>query len=139
MKAKLLRIETQSVSKWKTKIKSLLFVSFILLSIDSSAQLISTYTFTTATGTTADAMSSPTITLVGSNNDDSVSALTNFTSLTGGSGFTFLFDGTPYTSFSVSSNGLLQLGARIASVDSANSLAIASFISRSPKKTASAA
>ena len=132
MKQQLLNYGTQ-IKKWKSRIKIFLFILFLSSTVNSSAQLISTYTFTTATGTTADAMASPTVGLIFSNNDDSVSALTTFSALTSGAGFTFLFDGTAYTTFSVSSNGLLQLGTRIPSVDSTNLLASASF---NPKITA---
>ncbi|MFM8433694.1 MAG: hypothetical protein ACKOA1_12930, partial [Bacteroidota bacterium] len=71
----------------------------------ASAQFdVSTYSFTTATGTVLETVTSPTGTLLSSGQEDAASAVTNI-------GFTFNFAGVDYTQFSVSSNGLMGLGS----------------------------
>ncbi|MBS1581926.1 MAG: hypothetical protein JST66_06955, partial [Bacteroidetes bacterium] len=67
-----------------------------------SAQNVSLYSFSSGTGTTLDPMSGAS-TLLGANQDDNASAVTNI-------GFSFNYEGTNYTQFSINSNGGLKLG-----------------------------
>jgi hypothetical protein len=60
------------------------------------------YAFGTSTGNTLETLNSPT-TIVGTALDDTPSGIQNI-------GFNFTFDGTTYTQFSASSNGLMRLG-----------------------------
>jgi hypothetical protein len=109
------------ISNSKAMKKSWLVMLVLLLSMTfgqlTQAQSTANYAFSTnATGSlgldansnTID-MSSGTTTLVGANADDSASSLTNL-NLGAGGAFSFVFMGTPYTQFGVSSNGILTLG-----------------------------
>jgi hypothetical protein len=80
-----------------------LMLTFLFLGHGVKAQAVSTYTFSTGTGATLNAMTGAT-TLVGSSNDDGVSAVTTIP-------FSFTFAGTAYTQFSANSNGLVRLGS----------------------------
>jgi hypothetical protein len=68
----------------------------------AGAQTVDLYSFSSSTGTTLDPMTGAT-TLVGANQDDAASAVTNI-------GFNFMYEGTAYTQFSVNSNGAMRLG-----------------------------
>lgn len=65
------------------------------------AQTVNLYSFSTGSGS-LDPMSGAS-TLIGSGQDDAASAVTNI-------GFSFNYEGTNYTQFSVNSNGGMQLG-----------------------------
>ncbi|MBK6551224.1 MAG: T9SS type A sorting domain-containing protein [Flavobacteriales bacterium] len=67
-----------------------------------SAQTADQYVFSSSSGASLDPMIGAT-TLVGSNTDDGASGVT-------GIGFTFSYEETPYTDFSVNSNGGMRLG-----------------------------
>ncbi|MCB0757952.1 MAG: hypothetical protein KDC01_05805, partial [Flavobacteriales bacterium] len=67
-----------------------------------SAQTANQYVFSSSSGANLDPMVGAT-TLVGSNTDDGASGVTAI-------GFTFSYEETPYTDFSVSSNGGMRLG-----------------------------
>ncbi|MCC2547241.1 T9SS type A sorting domain-containing protein [Hymenobacter sp. BT175] len=85
----------------------LLALSLLLLNLGSTlAQSTANYTFTTSsTGSLADMSGGTTDALAtGVYRDDDASAVLPI-------GFTFVFMGTPYTQFSVNSNGQLRLGA----------------------------
>ncbi|MDP4239924.1 MAG: fibronectin type III domain-containing protein, partial [Bacteroidota bacterium] len=84
-----------------------LFLS-VLFATGLSAQSIANYAFTTSTTSTLESMSSGTTQLIGASSTDVASALTNI-------GFTFYYMGTPYTQFSVNSNGQLRLGSTVIS------------------------
>lgn len=73
---------------------------------------INTYSFAATTGATLHTFASPTQ-AVGSGIDDTPSAVQNI-------GFTFLFEGTPYTQFSVSPDGWLRLGGTAATAQFTN-------------------
>ena len=75
-------------------------------SIASPAAITNTanYTFSTAANASLTDMSSGTTTLVAAGADDTVSAVTNI-------GFDFFFNGTRYSQFSTSDNGIIQLGS----------------------------
>jgi subtilisin-like proprotein convertase family protein len=83
------------------------------VSFNRSNAQVSSYSFTTGTGATLDAMSGSTQ-LVAAGSDDDVSAVTNI-------GFTFSFNSTNYTQFSVNANGLLRLGGTVVSTAWTNS------------------
>ncbi|MFT3885116.1 MAG: hypothetical protein QM724_06700 [Flavobacteriales bacterium] len=68
----------------------------------ASAQNVNLYSFSSGTGTTLDPMSGAS-TLLGSGKDDDASAVTNI-------GFSFNYEGTNYTQFSINSNGGMKLG-----------------------------
>ncbi len=68
----------------------------------ASAQTVNLYSFSSGTGTTLDPMTGAT-TLIGNNQDDAASAVTNI-------GFNFVYEGTTYTQFWANSNGAMQLG-----------------------------
>ncbi len=72
-----------------------------------SAQTANQYVFSSSSGASLDPMTGAT-TLVGSNQDDAASGVT-------GIGFTFSYEGTPYTDFSVNSNGGMLLGGTVIS------------------------
>jgi len=78
----------------------------------------SSYPFSFATGAPLDDMSSGTTQLVASNQDDTVSSVTNI-------GFEFRLDGVRYSQFSVNSNGLMRLGSVAVSAGNVNSFATA--------------
>jgi hypothetical protein len=78
---------------------------FLVLSGSKAFAQLSTYTFGTTTTGTLSSMTGST-SLVGSNSDDGVSAVTNI-------GFTFSFNGVAHTQFSVNANGLMRLGATV--------------------------
>ena len=82
----------------------LLALLMISASIFPSKAQVNTYTFSTATGTVLEDVSSFTGFLISSASDDVASSVTNI-------GFTFNYAGTSYTQFSVSSNGLMTLGS----------------------------
>lgn len=87
--------------------QSLLFKSLkqllVILFFSSSVQAaVSPYSFSTLTGVSLETGSFTN--LLGTSMDDDASALTNI-------GFTFTYNGTNYTQFSATSNGLLQFGA----------------------------
>lgn len=79
-----------------------------------NAQTANTYTFTTSTGATLDAMSGAS-TAIGSSVDDTPSALLDI-------GFTFAYEGTNYTQFSVTPDGFLKLGSPVAVSQFSNSI-----------------
>lgn len=87
---------------------SVLFFIFFLWSSVGWGQSLSNYTFSSVNNGSLDPMTSATSlagtgSLVTGYNDDYASAVTNI-------GFTFIYMGTPYTQFSVNSNGQLRLG-----------------------------
>ncbi len=89
----------------KTKIAALVVVVLgFLCAAGAQAQATANYAFSTNVSGTFTNMSSGTTQLVAPGADDSASTLTNI-------GFDFVFMGTRYTQFGVSSNGYLRLGA----------------------------
>jgi hypothetical protein len=91
----------------------LLIASFFFLQVQLFSQSSATYTFSnTTTGSLID-MSSGTTQLIAGSVDDGVSSVTNI-------GFEFVFMGTIYSQFSVSSNGLLRLGSTVVSAATTN-------------------
>ena len=82
-------------------------LSFVFI-ICIHAQSMTNYTFSTSTPATLEDMSSGTNQLIAGSSDDVASAITNI-------GFTFYFMGTPYTQFSVNSNGQMRLGSTVIS------------------------
>ena len=77
-------------------------------SISPNAITASIYPFTSSTGALLEDMSSGTTTMIAPNMDDGNSPLFDV-------GFEFWFDGTRFTQFSTSSNGLMRLGATVVS------------------------
>jgi hypothetical protein len=81
----------------------LIFLTLVIASFGNVwGQTCAQYTFTTGSGASLDPMSGAT-SLIGPNNDDLASAVVDI-------GFPFIFLGSTYTQFSVSSNGLMRLG-----------------------------
>ncbi len=96
------------------KLKLLLIILLAFASNPTKA-LLSSYGLTTTTAT-LDAMSGGTITtLVNINTNDGASGVTPI-------GFSFAFNGTTYTSFSVNSNGNMRLGATAIATTATNSI-----------------
>lgn len=76
------------------------------------------YTFSTGTGV---GLLAPALTsIIASGNDDAVSSVIDFSSK-----FTFTYEGTPYTKFSVNSNGLMRLGNNVVGTDYSNGITTA--------------
>jgi hypothetical protein len=99
----------------KLKLRLLLLIVFAIAS-NSSKALISSYGLTTASAT-LDPMSGGTITtLVSTSINDGASPVTAI-------GFSFSFNGTTYTQFSVNSNGNMRLGATVIGTTATNSIA----------------
>src|SRR5476651_2445373 len=94
-----------SVKTWTTTVMVFLFAAFAQKSF---GQVGTSYSYTTNNTSSlssdfyGNAVGSFTQ-LVGAGNDDLSSAVTNI-------GFTFIFNATSYTQFSVSSNGVIELG-----------------------------
>src|SRR5690349_16240362 len=86
------------------KIYFLLFTVFSILAFNRNvnAQLANTYIYTSSTGASLDPMTGAT-TIVAAGTDDAGSAVQTI-------GFTFNYEGTPYTQFSASPDGFLKLG-----------------------------
>ncbi|MBZ0207592.1 MAG: hypothetical protein K8H89_14820, partial [Flavobacteriales bacterium] len=84
---------------WRTGLAALVYLG---LMSTVSAQTANQYVFSSSSGANLDPMVGAT-TLVGSNTDDGASGVTAI-------GFTFSYEETPYTDFSVSSNGGMRLG-----------------------------
>lgn len=78
------------------------------------AQTANNYTFSTGTGASLEDFSSGGTTLQSLCEDDVASSLTSI-------GFNFVFEGTTYTQFSTSSNGLMRLGGTQATTSTVNS------------------
>ena len=82
--------------------KTRLLLSFVLVLGMSAKAQVNAYSYSTSTG---NALATGSFTnLLGTFLDDDVSAMANI-------GFTFKFNGVNYTNFSVTSNGLIELGA----------------------------
>lgn len=90
-----------------------IFVGLMLAGASSAWAALSVYQFTEGTGT-QNSMSGAT-TVYTSGTDDASTGTFNI-------GFTFNFDGTSYTAFSVSSNGLLGLGSSVVSSSLSNNI-----------------
>ena len=103
----------------------LLALLMISASIFPSKAQVNTYTFSTATGTVLEDVSSFTGFLISSASDDVASSVTNI-------GFTFNYAGTSYTQFSVSSNGLMTLGSTAVVTTSINALTVAPALKIAP-------
>ncbi|MGB3870303.1 MAG: hypothetical protein WA937_12685, partial [Flavobacteriales bacterium] len=84
---------------WRTGLAALVYLGLMSA---VSAQTANQYVFSSSSGANLDPMVGAT-TLVGSNTDDGASGVTAI-------GFTFSYEETPYTDFSVSSNGGMRLG-----------------------------
>jgi len=93
------------LKKFGAPILSLLFV--LMLSVTGYGQLLSNYAFTSSAGTYT-AISGGTQAVAG-NTDTGNSGGTAL-----GIGFSFVFNGTTYTQFSVAANGWVRLGATVA-------------------------
>ncbi|MGE3800498.1 MAG: hypothetical protein AB7H80_05715, partial [Candidatus Kapaibacterium sp.] len=95
-----------------------LLVAFgmLLLTSVGYGQAITDYVFTTGTGTRTD-MSTGTTTIIGNAVDDGSSGVQSI-------GFNFVFAGTTYTQYSVSSNGAMRLGATVVSTTFTNNLTV---------------
>ncbi len=77
---------------------------FVMKNNFVNSQLMSNYSFSTATNASLTDVSSPTGSLVGASQDSYASSVTNI-------GFDFWFNGILYTQFSASSNGLIRFGS----------------------------
>lgn len=89
---------------------------FIFLSFSTIAySQVNGYSFATSTGVALEDMSSGTTQLIAGGIDDGVSTITNL-------GFTFYYNCTSYTQFSVNGNGLMRLGGTVVSNAYSNSL-----------------
>lgn len=98
-------------------------ILFAVLSISigrSTAQGVSTYTFSTASGFALDPLPGSFSMLIGPGQDDVSSSVTSI-------GFTFEFDGSYYSNFSANSNGLVSLGTTAVSTSGLNQLSNASI------------
>lgn len=100
----------------KNNYYKLLAIFILLTNLTGVNAQINAYTFTTSTGVALEDMSSGTTTLVAGGIDDGVSAVTNI-------GFTFNYNCTAYSQFSVNGNGLMRLGGTVVSNAYSNSLA----------------
>ncbi|MDP4263282.1 MAG: choice-of-anchor J domain-containing protein [Bacteroidota bacterium] len=98
------------------KIYFLLFTlfSFLAFKQNTSAQLANTYIYISSTGATLDPMTGAT-TIVTAGVDDAPSAIQNI-------GFTFNYEGVPYTQFSASPDGFIKLGAPAAVAQFGNAI-----------------
>ena len=98
-----------SLRNVKTLFRALVLAAVFLAAGAASAQMdITQYTFSTGVGTASDWLT-PTNTYASLvTGDDAASSLSNL-------GFTFTFEGTPYTQFSVNTNGQLRLGSTVIS------------------------
>lgn len=109
------------MNKSFTTIKSLVAVCLLLLIFgQAKSQTLASYTFSTSAGNTLQNMTGST-TLIPALTDDGNGAL-GIQLI----GFPFTFAGTSYTQFSTSSNGLMRLGAVIASTSFTNNNLLAS-------------
>jgi hypothetical protein len=97
------------------KFKFFFCTLIMFLSYNLCAQTASTYTFSSSSGATFATITGSTQ-LIASGSDDGVSAVTNI-------GFTFAFEQTNYTQFSVSANGFLKLGSVVTVAEASNSVA----------------
>src|SRR5207244_736647 len=86
---------------------------FSLTALSPVHALINGYAFNPSTQT-IDPMTTGVTQLIAAGQDDIASAVTAI-------GFSFVFNGTTYTSFSVSSNGLMRLGSTVVSSTDGNS------------------
>ncbi len=107
---KKLQIDLKSFLKRKILLLVLLSCGFV----PRANALLNTYSFTASTGT-VDPMSTGTTSLIAAAQDNVASAVANI-------GFTFTLNAVAYTQFSVSSNGLMRLGATVVGSTSTNSL-----------------
>jgi hypothetical protein len=82
----------------------LLFIKLGALSFNTYSQTITSGSYTYSRSGFAPDLSGTTTKIINSGVDNGASSVTDI-------GFTFWFDGTPYTQFSVSENGLLTLGS----------------------------
>src|ERR1043166_9418025 len=78
----------------------------LLTSKELNAQLANAYIYTSSTGATLDPMTGAT-SIVAAGVDDNASAIQNI-------GFTFNYEGVPYTQFSVTPDGFVKLGTPVA-------------------------
>ncbi len=94
------------------------FLLLILtLAASTQAQITaSSYPFTTAAATVLEDMSSGTTQIIAPGTDDAASTVNSI-------GFSFWYDGTQYSQFSVNANGLMRLGSTVVSAAFANNLA----------------
>ncbi|RYE01882.1 MAG: hypothetical protein EOP50_01245 [Sphingobacteriales bacterium] len=97
--------ETPTKSRLRQRLGQRLIavLSLFCMAATVQAQSSANYVFSTATNGSLVDMSSGTTQLLGPSQDDAGSAITTLP-------FTFYFMGTPYTQFSVNSNGLIRLG-----------------------------
>jgi hypothetical protein len=96
--------------------RTILFFLLGLLYCNVYGQTANQYVFSTGTGAT---MLAPVFTqIVAVSQDDAASTVQNI-------GFTFTYEGTAYTQFSVNSNGLLRLGSTAVSTAYTNDIATA--------------
>ena len=99
-------------------IKSILLLSGLLLSLNTNA-LVSSYTFSQSAGAYV-AIGAGTVLGDTTNDDDTFNGLNI--------GFTFYFNGTPYTTFGINSNGFIGFGNFVFSSQSVISSAIAANV-----------
>jgi hypothetical protein len=97
------------------KFKFFYCILLIFLTYNLSAQSASTYTFSSSSGATFTTLTGSTQ-LIAAGSDDGVSSVTSI-------GFTFAFEQTNYTQFSVSANGFLKLGSVVTVAEPTNSVA----------------
>lgn len=102
-------------------LRSLFLLVLLSFGIGAQAQLAS-YTFSTGTGATLDPMTGSTVIVAADafGGDDLASTVQTI-------GFNFTFNGTTFTQFSASSNGLLRLGATAVTTAFTNTLISTSF------------
>ena len=114
MKIQLRKLKVVQVLKF-----NLFFLILFTIGIKQTNAALSSYGLS-APAATLDPMSGGTITtLINTNIDNGVSAVASI-------GFTFSFNGTNYTQFSVNDNGLMRLGSSVISNTAVNSLASSS-------------
>ncbi|HTN45641.1 MAG TPA: T9SS type A sorting domain-containing protein [Flavipsychrobacter sp.] len=113
---------TQTLKVRRLIKKGVLFAgSSLLLTTASYAQPASSYSFSSASGTYTEVSAAGTV-LTAMNADTYISPFLNI-------GFTFTYEGVPYTQFKMSSNGFISLGAGTSALTT-NNLSTANAASR---------
>ena len=107
----------------KIRFGILLMMAVTLSSVTALGQIFENYRFDTGTTTSWNAVTDE---LIGSGVDDGVSAVTDI-------GFTFYYDGVPYTQFSVNSNGNLKLGSEVIASGGYSSPLGSNYTTNAPK------
>ncbi len=93
------------------------FVFVFAVCMNANAQLANAYIYSTSEGATLEDMTTGATVLQTAPNDDAPSLLTTFPG-----GFTFTYEGTPYTEFSTTPDGFLKLGSPVAVAQFTNAI-----------------